>query len=142
MAGKHRNRRLALVGGCAVALSVGVYLLGNVLNANLQNFYDPSVIAAPGFAAQTPTIRIGGLVVEGSVKKGEGLFTEFDLADFEPEDGSVAADGTVTVKFDGALPDLFREGQGIVIVGQMVGTQLVQAEEVLAKHDENYKPAT
>ncbi|WP_371397782.1 cytochrome c maturation protein CcmE [Fretibacter rubidus] len=137
MASKHQNRRLGIIALCAVALGVGVWMLGQALRSNTQFFYDPSEIAAPGFAAATPTIRIGGLVVEGSVRKGEGLFTEFDLEDFE---GGAA--GKVTVRFDGALPDLFREGQGIVVVGAPERAGVVKAEEVLAKHDENYKPAT
>lgn len=137
MAPKHRNRRLTLIAICAVALVAGVWMLSNVLRSNTQFFYDPSEIAAPNFVSATPTLRIGGLVVEGSVQKGEGLFTEFDLADFEGE-----ADGRVTVRFDGALPDLFREGQGIVVVGRPVSQGVVQAEEVLAKHDENYRPET
>ena len=137
MAPQHRNRRLATIAIFGIALFIGLYLLGRAMASNTQFFYDPSEIAAPGFAAQTPTIRIGGIVVEGSVKKGEGLFTEFDLKDFEG-----GAPGTVTVRFDGALPDLFREGQGIVVVGRPERAGVVKAEEVLAKHDENYKPAT
>jgi len=137
MAPKHRNRRLAIIGLCAVVLTLGVWLLSNALRSNTQFFYDPSEVAKPGFLAATETIRIGGLVVEGSVNSENGIETEFDLQDFEGE-----ATGVVTVNFSGALPDLFREGQGIVVVAKPVRQGKVVAEEVLAKHDENYRPAT
>lgn len=137
MASKHRNRRLTIIGLCACALVLGVWMLGQALRSNTQFFYDPSEIAQPSFVAATSTIRIGGIVVDGSVRKGEGLFTEFDLQDFEGD-----AAGRVTIRFDGALPDLFREGQGIVVVGSPERAGVVKAQEVLAKHDENYTPAT
>ena len=137
MVSKHRNRRLTIIGLCGLALALGVWMLGQALSSNTQFFYDPSEIAQPNFIAATPTIRIGGIVVDGSVRKGEGLFIEFDLKDFEGE-----AMGHVTIRFDGALPDLFREGQGIVVVGRPESAGIVKAQEVLAKHDENYTPAT
>lgn len=140
MAPKHRNRRLLIIALCASALSLGVWLLGSALQENTQFFYDPSVVAAPGFVPESDAIRIGGLVVPGSVEAQEtakGPRTGFSLSDFESEDPA-----TVRVFYSGALPDLFREGQGIVITGALTGHASVEASEVLAKHDENYKPAS
>jgi len=81
---------------------------------------------------QDKLFRIGGLVVEGSVNRfNDGVTTEFDLTDTA---------GTVTVRYKGLLPDLFREGQGIVAQGKLNAEGIVVAQEVLAKHDENYMP--
>ena len=137
MAPKHRNRRLGIVALCATALVLGAWLLSSALRENTQFFYDPSEVSDPIFMSESPRLRVGGIVVEGSVRPGEGLNTMFDLRDFEGE-----AQGVVTVSYTGALPDLFREGQGIVVVGSQSGAGTVQASQVLAKHDENYKPAT
>ena len=137
MAPKHRNRRLGIVALCATALVLGAWLLSSALRENTQFFYDPSEVSDPIFMSESPRLRVGGIVVEGSVRPGEGLNTMFDLRDFEGE-----AQGVVTVSYKGALPDLFREGQGIVVVGSQSGAGTVQASQVLAKHDENYKPAT
>lgn len=136
MAPKHRNRRLGIIALCAVGLGVGAWLLSTALRQNTQFFYDPSVVSDPTFLSETPRLRVGGIVVEGSVRAGEGLRTAFDLRDFEGE-----APGIVTVSYTGALPDLFREGQGIVVVGAQSGAASVEASQVLAKHDENYVPA-
>ena len=137
MAPKHRDRRLGIVALCATALVLGAWLLSSALRENTQFFYDPSEVSDPIFMSESPRLRVGGIVVEGSVRPGEGLNTMFDLRDFEGE-----AQGVVTVSYTGALPDLFREGQGIVVVGSQSGAGTVQASQVLAKHDENYKPAT
>ena len=137
MAPKHRNRRLAIVALCAFGLGLGTWLLSSALRENTEFFYDPSEVASPIFVSESPRLRVGGLVVEGSVRPGEGLRTEFDLRDFEGE-----AEGVVTVSYTGALPDLFREGQGIVVVGTQFGSGRIEAMQVLAKHDENYIPAT
>lgn len=137
MAPKHRNRRLAIVALCAAGLAIGAWLLSTALRQNTQFFYDPSEVSASSFISETPRIRVGGIVVEGSVRAGEGLRTAFDLRDFEGE-----AEGVVTVVYTGALPDLFREGQGIVVVGMQSGAAQIEASQVLAKHDESYVPAT
>ena len=137
MAPKHRNRRLTLVALCAAGLVLGTWLLSTALRQNTEFFYDPSEVAKPGFISETPRLRVGGVVVEGSVRAGEGLRTAFDLRDFEGDAG-----GVVTVSYVGALPDLFREGQGIVIIGTQSGANTLEASQVLAKHDENYVPAT
>ena len=78
-----------------------------------------------------PSIRIGGLVVEGSVQRGQGTEVSFSLTD---------GAATVDVSYAGILPDLFREGQGIVTSGVLDGGDTLRAEEVLAKHDESYMP--
>lgn len=137
MAPKHRNRRLALVALCAAGLVLGTWLLSSALRENTEFFYDPSEVANPVFLSESPRLRVGGLVVEGSVKPSEGLRTEFDLRDFEGD-----AQGVVTVSYKGALPDLFREGQGIVVIGTQSSSGRIDAIQVLAKHDENYIPAT
>lgn len=137
MAPKHRNRRLAIVALCAAGMTVGAWLLSTALRQNTEFFYDPSEVSAASFISETPRIRVGGIVVEGSVRAGGGVRKAFDLRDFEGD-----AKGVVTVAYTGALPDLFREGQGIVVVGTQSGVGQVEASQVLAKHDENYVPAS
>jgi cytochrome c-type biogenesis protein CcmE len=136
MAPKYRNKRLLTVFLCALALVLGAWLLSAALRQNTEFFHNPSEIAAPGFISDGPRLRVGGIVVSGSVRAGEGLRTVFDLRDFEGDSPAV-----ISVSFTGALPDLFREGQGIVIVGELERSDLIAASQVLAKHDENYKPA-
>lgn len=118
---------LALVVGVGVAVA----LILMALSENINHFYDPSQVVA-GEAPQNHTFRIGGMVVDGSVQREEGsLKVRFDLTDYKEQ---------VTVSYEGILPDLFREGQGIVAIGKL-SNNLFVAEEVLAKHDENYMPA-
>jgi cytochrome c-type biogenesis protein CcmE len=118
---------LALVVGVGVAVA----LILMALSENLNHFYDPSQVVA-GEAPQNHTFRIGGMVVDGSVHRDEGsLKVRFDLTDYKEQ---------VTVSYEGILPDLFREGQGIVAIGKL-NQNLFVADEVLAKHDENYMPA-
>ena len=117
---------ILLVGfGCAAAL--GLY----AMRQNIMLFHTPSEVVS-GEVPQNKLFRIGGLVVEGSVvKEDDGLTTEFNLTD---------TGETITVRFTGLLPDLFREGQGIVAQGQLNDKGIFLAQEVLAKHDENYMP--
>lgn len=111
------------------------------LQKNTQFFYDPSEILTDGFVPRSTDIRIGGLVLEGSVIKDGGLKTTFKLADFpDAPDDPIIADIAVTVSYEGILPDLFREGQGIVVTGVLNDRDYMTATEVLAKHDENYQP--
>ncbi|MDX1344740.1 MAG: cytochrome c maturation protein CcmE [Sedimenticolaceae bacterium] len=127
----HRKRRLSMVMGLVVGVGVAVALILMALNENLNHFYDPSQVVA-GEAPQNHTFRIGGMVVDGSVQRDEGsLKVRFDLTDYREQ---------VTVSYEGILPDLFREGQGIVAIGKL-HENLFVADEVLAKHDENYMPA-
>ena len=130
-----RNKRVAAIIGFGLLAVAGVGLIVSALGENTQFFYNPSDIVAEGFVPGSDIYRMGGLVVEGSVERKGGLLTEFDVADFERE---MAA--PITVIHDGVLPDLFREGQGVVVSGSMNGSGLFIATEVLAKHDENYQP--
>ncbi|MGK0444397.1 MAG: cytochrome c-type biogenesis protein CcmE [Bermanella sp.] len=112
-----------------IALAVGLMLVA--LKENINLFYTPTQIAA-GEAPINRTIRAGGMVVEGSVSRvKDGLTVSFGVTDGKE---------IVTIEFDGILPDLFREGQGIVALGQLDENNVFTASEVLAKHDENYMP--
>ncbi len=126
-----RKKRLGLIllMVCGVALGVGLALKS--LDQNIMFFFTPSEVLS-GKAPTNKLFRMGGMVVEGSVHRpGDGLTVEFDLTDNE---------NMVTVKFTGILPDLFREGQGIIANGKLNTSGDFVAEEVLAKHDENYMP--
>lgn len=126
-----RRRRLALVLFIVVGVSIAVGLATYALRQNINLFYAPSQIVA-GEAPLNHSIRIGGLVVKGSVKRDpNSLKVAFALTDNA---------GTVQVYYTGILPDLFREGQGIIARGMLKDNGLIEAEEVLAKHDENYMP--
>jgi len=131
----NRNRRLAWILLIGVLLAAGAALVLSALNDNTQFFYNPSDVASDDFVPASNPFRIGGLVVDGSVKKDAGLTTHFAIKDFERE---MAA--PILVTYQGVLPDLFREGQGVVISGALVGDLDFAANEVLAKHDENYQP--
>ncbi len=133
----HQNKRLIAITIGAVALVAGAGLLMSALRDNTQFFYDPSEVMAEGFIAGSDEIRIGGLVAERSIVKGEGLKVSFDVKDFEP-----SLSGVLSVQFEGILPDLFREGQGVVITGSLQSNGVLIASDVLAKHDENYRPKT
>ncbi len=111
-------------------VSAAAVLAFLAIGENMLYFFSPSQIRA-GEAPTGQTLRVGGLVVEGSVERGEGLAIRFDLTD-----GAKA----VSVTYEGILPDLFREGQGIVAMGRLGADGVFSAEEVLAKHDENYMP--
>ena len=130
-----RNRRLAWILLIGLSLAAGVALILTALDENTQFFYNPSDVARQGFQPDSNIFRIGGLVVEGSVEKDQDVMTRFAVKDFEREMAE-----PILVTYQGALPDLFREGQGVVITGQLVGDLDFSASEVLAKHDENYQP--
>jgi cytochrome c-type biogenesis protein CcmE len=125
-----RQRRMVLVGLILAGVAGAVFLALTAFQKNLLYFYTPSQVAS-GEAPKDYTFRVGGLVVQGSVKRKEGVTVFFDVTD-----GSA----TVPVTFTGILPDLFREGQGIISIGKMNGQGVFEASEVLAKHDENYMP--
>lgn len=127
-----RKQRLMLIllgtGGVAVTVLLVLFALGQ----NMNFFYSPSDIAR-GEAPVDRQIRAGGMVREGSVKReGDTLKVQFVVTDFSAD---------VTVEYDGILPDLFREGDGVVAIGQLNNAGIVVASEVLAKHDETYMPA-
>ena len=115
-----------VVAGVAAATGLVIAAMGE----NMLYFYSPSQIRA-GEAPSGPSIRVGGMVVEGSVERGQGLEVSFSLTD---------GAATVDVRYAGILPDLFREGQGIVASGVLEAGLGLRADEVLAKHDENYMP--
>ncbi len=125
---KPRHKRLALVGGVLAAVGVATALVLNAFQSNLVFFYSPSQIAA-NEAPLNRTFRVGGMVEEGTVKR-DGLKVSFVVTDTAK---------TVPVRYEGILPDLFKEGKGVVAQGQLRDGVFV-AREVLAKHDENYMP--
>ncbi len=126
---KQKNR-LIIIGLVGTLLAAAVALVLVALQENINAFYSPSDIVK-GKAPIDRTLRVGGLVVAGSVKRDpQSLKVGFDLTDGAHQ---------VRVTFSGILPDLFREGQGIVAQGRM-RAGVFEADEVLAKHDENYMP--
>lgn len=126
-----RKQRLMIIVGVVVGLGVAIGLLLFALTQNINLFYTPQQVAA-GEAPVGANMRVGGLVVPGSViRNNETLDVSFDLTDGK---------GSFSVHYHGILPDLFREGQGIVANGVLVAADRFEAEEVLAKHDEEYMP--
>ena len=126
---KTRYRRAAIVLGVLAAVGVAVTLVLNAFNSNLVFFYTPTQIAAKE-APQGRTFRIGGLVQAGSVAR-DGVTVRFTVTDTLKN---------VPVRYEGVLPDLFKEGKGVVAQGQLGPDGVFAAREVLAKHDENYMP--
>jgi cytochrome c-type biogenesis protein CcmE len=127
-----RRKRLILIALMVAGVGVAIAVALKAFNENLMFFYTPSAVVS-GEAPAGHLIRVGGLVTKGSVKRQQdGLTVTFDITDFAE---------TVKVQYTGILPDLFREGQGIVARGRLQdGGKLFIAEEVLAKHDEKYMP--
>ena len=126
-----RSRRKMLVAMVIFGVSIATVLALTAFDENLLYFYSPTQSHA-GEAPQNRTCRVGGLVVDGSVRREENsLAVQFDLTDNAE---------VVPVTYTGILPDLFREGQGIVAMGRLDASGLFVADEVLAKHDENYMP--
>jgi cytochrome c-type biogenesis protein CcmE len=126
---KPRTRRGLIALGVLAAVGTASALVLNAFNSNLVFFYTPSQIAARE-APQGRTFRVGGMVTPGSVAR-EGVTVRFVVTDTAQ---------SVPVRFDGALPDLFKEGKGVVAQGQLGADGVFVAREVLAKHDENYMP--
>lgn len=126
-----RKKRLALIGLMLAGIAVGLTFALKALDENIMFFFTPSEVAE-GKAPKNKLFRMGGMVVDGSVSRpGDGLTAQFDLSD---------NDNQVTVQYTGILPDLFREGQGIIANGEVGDNGIFVAQEVLAKHDENYMP--
>jgi len=126
-----RKKKLILLSSMVVAVGIAVGLVLYALSENINLFYTPTQIAE-GEAPVGQRIRAGGMVVDGSIKRAtDSLMVQFAVTDYEHE---------VVVQYTGILPDLFREGQGIVTMGSMDAEGIFQASEVLAKHDENYMP--
>ena len=141
-----RKKRLTIVISILVGLSVVAGLVLYALSQNIDLFYKPSEIYQGKDDSGIKPIdgqrlRIGGLVVPGSVKRDPtSLDVTFDLVDMRMPIVFNDTDPVVKVQYDGILPDLFREGQGIVANGVLVNGNYIEASEVLAKHDENYMP--
>ena len=125
-----KQRRATLIAAAVGGLSLAVILVLFALRSGVDYFYTPSRVAArevnPGVS-----FRLGGLVAKDSVKRGQGTAVAFDITDTK---------ATVSVIYDGILPELFREGQGIITVGKLEPDGRFRATSVLAKHDENYMP--
>ena len=128
---KPRHKKLALIVLVVAGLGVAMALVLNAFNSNLVFFFSPTQVAA-GEAPTSRAFRIGGLVEEGSIKReADGLTTRFVVTDTAK---------TIPVTYTGILPDLFKEGKGVVAEGRLGADGLFAANQVLAKHDENYMP--
>jgi cytochrome c-type biogenesis protein CcmE len=125
---KPRHKRLAIAAGIVCAVGVAVALVLNAFQSNLVFFYSPTQVAAHE-APPNRSFRLGGLVEKGTVQR-DGVHVQFVVTDTAK---------SVPVRYEGILPDLFKEGKGVVAQGQLQGGVFV-AREVLAKHDENYMP--
>jgi cytochrome c-type biogenesis protein CcmE len=128
---KPRHKRIAMIIAGLVLLGLAAALVLNAFQSNLVFFFSPSQIAA-NEAPRGKTFRLGGLVETGSVKRaGDGLTVNFNVTDTAK---------TIPVVYTGILPDLFKEGKGVVAQGRLGPDGVFVATEVLAKHDENYMP--
>ena len=125
-----RQRRMTMIGVCGAILAVAAALVLVALDDQIVFFYSPTDLTEKATAAGT-RVRLGGLVEEGSVTRGDDGAVSFAITDTA---------NRILVTYRGLLPDLFREGQGIVAEGLMAADGTVTAETVLAKHDENYMP--
>jgi cytochrome c-type biogenesis protein CcmE len=126
---KPRHKRAAIIGGGLATLAVAAYFVLNAFESSLVFFFTPSQVAS-GEAPKTRAFRVGGLVKMGTVKR-DNLTVSFIVTDNTKE---------VPVTYTGILPDLFREGKGVVAQGKLNDAGNFTASEVLAKHDENYMP--
>ena len=126
-----RRRKLTLIMSVLLLIALAVGLVLYALRQNISLFYTPSQIKA-GAAPVLHPIRIGGVVVKGSIRRGRhNLAVKFKLTDYAQ---------TVLISYQGVLPDLFREEQGVIAQGSLQKDGSFQAIQVLAKHDENYMP--
>jgi cytochrome c-type biogenesis protein CcmE len=127
---KARHKRLGFLVVGLVVLGAAAWLVFNALGNNLSYFFSPTEVAE-NKAPANHVFRLGGLVEPGSLERGEKLTVHFKVTDNHH---------TVKVAYTGILPDLFKEGQGVIAQGRMGPDGVFLAEEVLAKHDENYMP--
>ncbi len=128
---KPRHKRMAIIGVSLAALGVAAGLVLNAFQSNLVFFFSPSQVLA-NEAPRGKAFRIGGMVEAGSLKRaGDGLTVNFRVTDTAQ---------TINVAYTGILPDLFKEGKGVVAQGRLRADGTFEATEVLAKHDENYMP--
>ena len=127
---KARYKRMGFLLVGLTVLGVSAFLVFRALDSNLSYFYSASEVVSN----QAPTdhvIRLGGMVVDGSLKRAEGLTVHFTVTDNANK---------VQVQYTGILPDLFAEGQGVIAQGKLNSNGVFVADEVLAKHDETYMP--
>ena len=128
---KARHKRIALIVGGLAVLGIAATLVLNAFNSNLVFFFSPTDVST-GKAPQGKIFRVGGMVKVGSIKRqDDGVTVRFVVTDTEND---------MTVAYKGILPDLFKEGKGVVAQGKIGDDRLFVANEVLAKHDENYMP--
>jgi len=125
-----KQKRLSLILGGLAVIGLAAGLVLYALSDTITFFHTPSDLAETG-VQPGQRIRLGGMVEDGSVKKGPGTLTTFSVTD---------QIGSITVSYNGILPDLFREGQGVVTEGKLQQDGTFLADTVLAKHDENYMP--
>jgi cytochrome c-type biogenesis protein CcmE len=125
-----KQRRLTLIGTAGAVLALALGLVLYAMNDTIVFFNAPSDIQAKNVRPGT-RFRLGGLVKEGSVRRDENQLVSFDVTDMQ---------SSVSVRYKGLLPDLFREGQGIVAEGMLEPSGIFRADTVLAKHDETYMP--
>jgi len=129
MRGLKKQRRIQIIAVAFVALAVATSLIGYAMRDGINFYRDPSAVAeAP--PPPTETFRLGGLVEEGTLVRGQGETVTFSVTD---------GGASLKVAFTGVLPDLFEEGQGMIGTGKLIDGVFV-ANEILAKHDENYMP--
>ena len=128
-----RKKRLALISLIFVLFAAAVGLMLYAMQSDLNHYYSLDQIAAGQVPVEQRGIRVGGMVEAGSVKRsGESLDVAFSITDFKSP--------SLTLQYSGILPDLFREGQGVIARGTLGQDGVFHAEEILAKHDENYMP--
>jgi len=125
-----KQRRLVLIGGSLGVLAIAVGLMLNAFRDSIVFFNSPSDVMEKHVGPGT-RIRLGGLVKSGSLVRGNGLRIRFEITDGKDE---------IPVTYDGVLPDLFREGQGVVAEGALDGSGVFDADTILAKHDATYMP--
>ena len=125
-----KQKRAAMIGGGVATLTAAALMVMFALKDSIVFFHTPSDIAEKHIQPGT-RMRLGGLVANGSVVRGQGTTVSFKVTDTLKE---------IPVTFTGVLPDLFREGQGVVAEGRLEATGSFTADSVLAKHDENYMP--
>ena len=123
-----RKRRLTTVFLILISSAFGSFLIIKALDSNLDFFFTPSELYAQNIP-DNKRIKVGGMVLEGSVKRDKTNII-FEITDYK---------NSITVNFNGIVPDLFQEGSGVVVLGYL-DKDIILAEEVLAKHDENYMP--
>lgn len=124
------QKRIVLISVLFIGLALATGLILFALSKNIDLFYTPTQVAHQESPRQQ-SFRVGGMVVKNSVKRNNDLRVQFTVTDFEHN---------VDIHYQGILPDLFREGQGVVAQGKLDANGVFQATQILAKHDENYMP--